>query len=280
MKQFDQESNTPQNIKENNGQPQKEVLKENNTENIKGKGINPSTPSKQDIEDPKNSISKNDSDYNFNYESDDFRDDYEKAVEEKKEDPKVSVKTETRDSLKTESLNQYSQHDVETIIPPKKEKEINCLEKERKKGNRKNNSLRGRPYLEKKLLEKITQKNMKFLCQKKCYKTFDLFKILEINGLASKIDEINRILEQQICKYKKDDINIISNVNIINNSSNENLDLNLNDVNMPSANDVLGNTDIGQIINVSSNQEYNLLSSILSNGLSTNTLSSTDSQTT
>jgi hypothetical protein len=176
-------------------------------------------------------------------------------------------------------LNQYSQHDVETIIPPKKEKEINCLEKERKKGNRKKNSRRGCPYLDKKLLEKITQKNMKFLCQKKCYKTFELFKILEINGLASKIDEINRILEQQICKYKKDDINIIFNVNIINNSSNENLDLNLNDVNMPSANDVLGNTDIGQIINVISNQEYNLLSSILSNGLSTNTFSSTNSQT-
>lgn len=279
MKQVNQEYNTTQNTKENNSQPQKEDLKENNMENNKDKSINPSTPSKQDKDCPKNSISKYDSDYNFNEEIDEFKDDYEKAVEEKKEDPKISVKTETRDSIKTESLNQYSQHDVETIIPLKKEKEINCLENKRKKGNRKNNSHRRCPYLEKKLLEKITQKNMKVLYNKKYFKKFDFFKILEINGLASKIDEINHILEQQKCINKKYDKNIISIVNTINNSPNVNPDLNFNDVNMSSDNEEIEKIDIDQIINVSSNHEYSLLSSLLSNGLSLTTLSSTNSKT-
>ena len=283
MKQVNLENLTTQKIKENNGQPLKNTLKEYNMENSKDKSIIPSTSAKNDSNYPKKAFFKNISEYNLKEELDEFKDDYEKAIEEKKEDPKTSEKTEIKEFIKTESMINYSQHNIQTIITQKIQNKIIYLEKQEKKRNRKNNSHKSCPYLEKKLLEKITHKNMNILCKKNYYKKDKLFKIIEINGLGSKINEIDNLLEQQKCKYKKDDKNIISNINIINkksnNSSNINLELNLTDVSIPSFNEVLGKTDINHIVNIVSNQESNLLSFVLIHGMSINSLSSTNSKT-
>ena len=262
MKKISLENLTIQKIKENSGQPIRKVLKENNMDLSKDKSITPSTPTKDENKYKNNSISKHVSFFNFNEESDEFKNDYEKAIEGiEKEDHKVSEKTESKESIKTESMNNYSQNDAEMIIPQKKQNEIIFLEKQGKKGNR-NNRPMDCLYLEKKLLEKITQRNLDFLYKKKYYRKDKLFKILEINGLDSKIDEIDNILEQQKCKYKiykykKYYKDIISGENIINknfnNSSDMNLELNLTKVNMPSDNEILGNTEIGQIVNTGSN---------------------------
>lgn len=190
-----------------------------------------------------------------------------------KEENKSKEKTEFNQGVKTETVNNTSHYETELIIPKKIENENTPKKKQEKQKREKRVSSKTYSYISKKLVEKITQKNLKYLYGKRYYKKDFILRILDLNGLSLKAKEIENILEKQKYKLKKGEKYIMIDEESRNTSSDINIEFDVTNMNIPTASGGMTKEEIGKIVNIGSNQENNSLTSIISQGMLINATS-------